>query len=376
MDFDTVINRIGTGSSKWSRYPNDVLPLWVADMDFAVSPAIVAALRERLEHPVFGYGVPRDALKEQIVAHLEATYSWRVAPEAIAFLPGVEPGINMALKGLLAPGNGVLVQVPVYPPILRAPETWNLRRISQDLSNGFNLADFRKSIIECEALLLCNPHNPLGKVFTRAELEGMADACLNRNVLIVSDEIHCDLVFDGRRHIPIAALSEEVANRSVTLMAASKSYNIAGLKTAFAIVPNPEVRAAFLASKLGMVDSVNVLGYEATLAAYTRGNEWLQDMLRYLEANRDWLVEAVKNRLPGIRMNSPEGTFLGWMDCSGCGIDGDPAAFFLDKAKVAMNSGADFDRSGQGFVRVNFGCARSVLKEAVDRIEASLKSIT
>ncbi len=378
VDFDRSIDRLDTGSSKWSRYPADVLPLWVADMDFAVSPTIVAALRERLEHPVFGYGVPKRALKERIVSHLAETYSWRTRPEDIVFLPGVEPGINMALGGLLSPGDGVTVQTPVYPPILKAPEHWGLKRIEQELLPGdgdsyrVDMDGFGAAVGVSRALLLCNPHNPLGKVFSRDELEKMAAVCLAHETLIISDEIHCDLVFDGREHVPIASLDDAVAERCITLMAASKSYNIAGLKTAFAVIQNRTLRDSFLASKRGMVDSVNVLGYEATLAAYAEGDEWLREVVRYLQGNRDYLVEAVESRLPGISIRSPEGTFLGWLDCSGCGIDGDPHAFFLEKAKVAMNAGSDFGSSGRDFVRINFGCPRAVLEEGIRRIEASL----
>ncbi|MBT3359157.1 MAG: putative C-S lyase [Rhodospirillales bacterium] len=381
MDFDTIIDRFSTGSSKWSRYPADVLPLWVADMDFAVSPAIIAVLRARMDHPVFGYGVAKGELTEQIVEHLDKTYSWKISPEDVVFLPGVEPGINMALNGLLSPGDGVTVQTPVYPPILKSPTYWHLNRFEEELmpdeedSYLVDMVGFNAAMGKSKAFLMCNPHNPLGKVFARAELEAMAAVCLENDALIISDEIHCDLVFDGRRHVPIASLGNHVANRCITLMAASKSYNIAGLKTAFAIVQNREIRETFVASKLGMVDSVNILGYEATLAAYAEGGEWLRGVVRYLQDNRDWLVNAVNTRLSGISMKKPEGTFLGWLDCSGCEFDGDPHLFFLEKSKVAMNPGKDFGPSGRNFVRINFGCPRPVLEDGIQRIEASLKGV-
>ena len=379
-NFDLVINRRGTGSVKWKRYPDDVLPMWVADMDFPVAPGIVEAMRRRLDHPIFGYGVREEALKERIVAHLMEKFAWRTTPDDIVLLPGVVSGVNMALTATTKPGDGVLVQTPVYPPILSAPNYWGLNRIELELTPGsddtytVDLDAFRAKAAQAKAFLLCNPHNPVGKVFTRPELEAMAAACLDAGAVIVSDEIHCDFVFDGRTHIPIAALDEAIADRCITLMAPSKTYNIAGMKTSFAVVRNPELRAAFLAGKLGLVDTMNVLGFEAALASFTEGAEWLGELMTYLQANRDYLMDAVRTRLPGLSMRNPEGTFLAWIDCSGCRIDGEPHQFFIDHAKVAMNRGTDFGAPGADFVRLNFGCPRSTLEEGIRRIEESLAS--
>ncbi|WP_426954432.1 MalY/PatB family protein [Muricoccus radiodurans] len=377
-DFDRIIERRGTGSSKWSRYPADVLPLWVADMDFAVAPPILAAIRERLEHPVLGYGVARDALRETIVAHLAEAHGWRIAPEAIVFLPGVEPGFNMALKALLAPGDGVVVQTPAYRPMLAAPGHWGLRRVDAPLvaaadGHRTDMEGFRRALSGARALLFCNPHNPLGKVFARPELEAIAEACLAQEVLIISDEIHGGLALDGRAHVPIASLSPEVARSTVTLMSASKTYNIAGLKTAFAIIPDSALRDRFAASRLGMVDSVNVLGLEATRAALAEGEPWRQALLAYLRANRDHLFDAVRSRLTGLRMHRPEGSFLAWLDCTGVPV-ADPARFFLDHARVALSDGMEFGEAGHGHVRLNFGCPRAVLDAALDRIEAAIRA--
>lgn len=242
FDFDTPLDRRGGDSNKWRKYPDDVLPMWVADMDFAVAPAIVEALQQRLAHPVFGYGLARDSLRASIVDDLAQRFGWHIAPDDIVLLPGVEPGFNMALKAFLSPGDGVLVPTPVYRPMLAAPSHWGLRRIDLPLLPGADgvwrsaPGDLEQALDASRAILLCNPHNPVGKVYTREELQAIADGCLARDVLIISDEIHSDLTFDGRRHIPIASLGSEVAARTITLMAASKSYNIAGLKTAFAIV--------------------------------------------------------------------------------------------------------------------------------------------
>ncbi|MFF2327125.1 MULTISPECIES: MalY/PatB family protein [unclassified Streptomyces] len=379
-DFDLLCDRRGTGSSKWSRYPDQVLPMWVADMDFPVAPEIIDAVRERLEHPVLGYGVPRDELREQIVADMRTKYDWTVSPEDIVFLPGVEPGFNMALKAMLRPGDGVLVQTPVYSPILNAPGNWQLERYDAPLTptpDGWLMdADaVGDGLREATALLLCNPHNPTGKVFTRDELQLLAGLCRANDTFVISDEIHCDLLFDGRRHVPFATLSEDAAQRTVTLMAASKTYNIAGLKTAFAIVQNREVRERFAASRLGMVDSVNVLGLEATLAAYAKADGWKAEMLSYVQDNRDFLCDEVAKRFPGVRLVKAEGTFLAWLDCADLGLADDPQQFFLDHAGVGLSAGRDYGDAYRDCVRLNFGCPRALLAEGLDRMGRALARV-
>jgi cystathionine beta-lyase len=379
-DFDTVIDRHGTGSTKWDRYPADVLPMWIADSDFALAPEIMAALQERLRHPVLGYAVAQDSLRAQMVAHLEATYGWSIRPEDLIFLPGVAPGFNMALRAMLSPGDGVLVQPPMYGPIMEAPGHWGLRRVevplrpAPDGSIPLDGEAFRAGARQSRALLFCNPHNPLGKVFTRPELESIAETCLAEDLLIISDEIHCDLVFDGRPHIPMATLSPEVARRTITLMSSSKTYNTAGLKAAFAIIQDPALRQKVNAARQGMVDSVNALGLEATRAAYASAGAWRDQQLAYLQANRDWLVAAVAQRLPGITMHRPEGTFLAWLDCRGLGLNEDPQAFFLREARVGLSAGTDFGSEGRDGVRLNFACPRPQLEAAVDRMAAALAS--
>ena len=376
-DFDTPVDRLNTGSNKWTKYAADVLPMWVADMDFAVAPPIVAALQKRIAHPVFGYAVARPALREQIVASMASDYGWKIAAEDIVFLPGVEPGFNMALKAMLKPGDGVIVQTPVYKPLLSAAGFWGLRRIDLEIKVNECRTDmpaFRRAAKEARAFLFCNPQNPLGKVFDRAELAELAEACLASQTLIISDEIHCDLTFDGRRHVPMASLSKEVEQNTITLMAASKTYNISGLKTAFAIIPNKAIRERVDASRLGMVDSVNLMGLEATLAAYAECGAWRGDLIRYLQSNRDWLFDAVRTRLHGVTMHKPEGTFLAWLDCSAVALKQNPQQFFLEKARVGLSDGEDFGAPGKDFVRLNYGCTRATLEEGIRRMEASLKS--
>ncbi|SFY24722.1 MalY/PatB family protein [Pseudomonas sp. NFACC36] len=378
FDFDTVFDRHGTGSTKWSRYPADVLPMWVADMDFPAPPVVIDALRKRLEHPMLGYSVAQDNLRAAIVTDLWNKYAWRVEPQQIVFLPGVEPGFNMALHALVEADQNVVVQVPNYPPLRNAPGHWNLNKVElpfEPLDGQFHtpLAALRDALQGGGALLLSNPHNPLGKVFAREELEAVARTCLEQNAWIISDEIHAELCFDGRVHIPTASLSPAIAERTITLMSASKAFNIAGLKTSFAIIQDAKVRERVNNARAGMVDSVNAMGLEATRAAYSEAGTWLEVLKAYLQANRDYLVDAVNTRLPGITMTVPQGTYLAWLDCSALGLD-NPHAFFLDEARVGLSAGLDFGDDAGQFVRLNFGCPRALLEEGIARMERSLKA--
>jgi cystathionine beta-lyase len=378
FDFDQVFDRHNTGSTKWSRYPADVLPMWVADMDFAAPPVIIQALQKRLEHPLLGYSVAQDDLRNAIVTDLWNKYAWRVEPQELVFLPGVESGFNMALNALVQPQQNVVVQTPNYPPLRHAPGHWGLNKVElnfeamADGTYATPLQALRQSLEGGGALLLSNPHNPLGKAFPREELQAVADICVAQGAWIISDEIHAELCFDGRQHIPTASLSPEIARRTITLMSASKAYNIAGLKTSFMIIQDRALRERVNHARCGMVDSVNPLGMEATRVAYTEGAPWLAALKDYLQSNRDYLVEAVRTRLPGISMNVPQSTYLAWLDCSALGLE-NPQQFFLEKAKVGLSPGLDFGDDSQQFVRLNFGCPRELLEEGIARMERSLR---
>ncbi|RBL68657.1 putative C-S lyase [Pseudomonas sp. MWU13-2625] len=377
FDFDQVFDRHNTGSTKWSRYPADVLPMWVADMDFAAPPVIIEALQQRLLHPLVGYSVAQDNLREAIVADLWNKFAWRVKPQELIFLPGVESGFNMALKALVQPQQNVVVQVPNYPPLRHAPGHWGLNKVElefvaqADGTYATPLETLRESLNGGGALLLSNPHNPIGKVFAREELQAVADICAAQDAWIISDEIHAELCFDGRVHVPTASLSPEIAKRTITLMSASKAYNIAGLKTSFMIIQDAALRERVNHARCGMVDSVNPLGMEATRIAYSEGAPWLAELKTYLQANRDWLVDAVRSRLPGVTINVPQGTYLAWLDCSALEL-GNPQQFFLEQAKVGLSAGVDFGDQHQQFVRLNFGCPRSLLEEGISRMERAL----
>ncbi|MFT4044481.1 MAG: MalY/PatB family protein [Gordonia sp. (in: high G+C Gram-positive bacteria)] len=376
-DFDAVIDRVGTGSNKWSRYPDDVIPLWVADMDFAVAPEIIDAIRLRLEHPVLGYGSATPELRAAIVERVHSAYGWAIEPEHIVMLPGVEPGFNMALKAMTRPGDGLIVATPVYKPILDAASNWSLTRrdvpfIRADDGWAIDFELFEHQAAQARAFLLCNPQNPTGRVFTRDELERIAEICERHDLFVISDEIHNELLFDGRTHIPFGSMNTDAQRRSVTLMAPSKTYNVAGLKTAFAIVTDASVRERFIASRLGMVDSVNVLGLEAARAAIVHGGVWRDELIEYLQGNRDYLMREIADRLPGIGVIAPEGTFLAWLDCSALRLPVAPAEFFLANAGVALSVGADFGPGQDQWVRLNFGCRRALLAQALDRMVSAL----
>jgi cystathionine beta-lyase len=379
-DLDRIIDRRASDSVKWQYYGGEALPLWVADMDFPAPQPVIHALRDRVEHGIFGYGQEPPQLRPLFVERLQQIYGWQVQPDALVFVPGIVTGFNLAARAVTRPGDGLLVQTPVYHPILRVPANQHLLMNAMELTrrpDGHYEIDFdrfRAAITgRTRILILCNPHNPVGRVFRRDELEHMADLCLRHDVVICSDEIHCDLVFSGHRHLPIASLSPEIAARTITLMAPSKTYNIAGLHASVAIIPDPELRKRFAAARADLVPRLDVLGYTAMLAAYRDGSDWLDQVLRYLETNRDFLFDHVAaGNLPGLAMARPEGTYLAWLDCRRAGLPGNPHEYFLEEAKVALNDGSDFGQGGEGFVRLNFACPRPTLIEALERMRQAL----
>ncbi len=387
-NFDQILDRRASDSIKWRAYDPDVLPMWVADMDFVSPEPVIRALRERVEHGVFGYPVglmnfPKEVpdFRQTIVERMFTLYNWHIEPEDVLLLPGVITGFNLACHTLAGPNEAVLVQTPVYPPILHAAERTGILHQEMELTRGADGAyytdwdSFESSLTaETRLFILCNPQNPVGRVFQRDELERLAQSCLRRGVTMVSDEIHCDLVFTGYQHIPIASLDAEIAQHTITLIAPSKTYNIAGLQCSLAIIQNRELRKRYLKARQGLVPWVNLMGMIAAQAAYQEGQEWLEQVLAYLEANRDFLDDYVRTELPGIEMRKPEGTYLAWLDCRQAGIPDNPHQFFLEKGRVAFNDGVTFGQGGEGFVRLNFGCPRATLVEALNRMKNALDS--
>lgn len=378
-DFDQVPERRDSDCVKWRAYDSDVLPLWVADMDFVSPQPVIQALECRVREGIFGYPQDLPELSEVFAARLKQRYGWEVQTDWLVWIPGVVTGFNLAAHTFAGPGGNVLVQPPVYTPMLKAPANAGLERreaLLTRLGDGRYAVDmqaFEAAITpETRMFLLCNPHNPVGRVFREDELQQMAEICLRHHVPICSDEIHCELLFSGQRHIPIASLSPEIAAQTITLMAPSKTFNLAGLQCSVAIIPNPELKRRFQSARQGLVPWVNLMGQVAALAAYKDGQEWLDQLLLYLEGNRDFLHRYVRAELPGIQMDLPEGTYLAWLDCREAGLPQDPHTFFLEKARVALNDGATFGRGGEGFVRLNFGCPRATLEEALGRMKAAL----
>ncbi|PWU25189.1 MAG: putative C-S lyase [Candidatus Rokuibacteriota bacterium] len=379
-DFDRVIDRRQSDSNKWRKFPADVLPLWVADMDFRAPEPVIRALRERVEHGVFGYGMEQSEFCDVFLDRLQKRYGWRVPREAILVQPGVISGFNLACRAVAAPGDGLLLMTPVYPPILRAPVNVGLTSDEMELHrepDGRYTIDFDRFEAairdRTRMFLLCNPHNPIGRLYSRCELARMAETCLRHGLFICADEIHCELTYAGQQHVPIASLDPEIAERTITLMAPSKTFNLPGLKCSVAIISNASLREKFLAAHVDLVRAVNVLGYTAALAAYRDGQPWLDDLLRYLQDNRDFVAEFVRNKLPGVAMAPPEATYLAWLDCREAGAASqDPYTFFLEQARVALNDGKAFGRGGDGFVRLNFACARSTLATALERMRGAL----
>ncbi len=389
-DFDRIIDRRATNSSKWNLYGPEVLPLWIADMDFPVPEPIQAALHRAVAHGIFGYEFPSKELRNVVAARLERLCGWQVSSEMVVTTPGVIAGFNAAARAVCAAGEGFLVQPPVYPPFLAVHQNVGLRRqmaewkrveagrllryeIDWDvLESAFNSDGARTRLF-----LLCNPHNPTGQVFSRDVLLRITDICARNETVICSDEIHSELMLGESKHIPLASLDPEIAARTITLIAPSKTFNIAGLFCGFAVIPNPDLREKFKKTVEQMAMHINNLGLVAAQAAYSgECDEWLSALRLYLTANRDFLVDVVRSEFDGIRVTVPDATYLAWLDCreliASGRIEGSPHKFFLQKAKVALNEGAEFGPGGEGFVRLNFGCPRRTLEEALERMKTAL----
>jgi cystathionine beta-lyase len=375
FDFDTPTERSGTYSVRWEKYAGrDVIPLWVADTDFRAPPAVIEAIRRRTEHGVFGYTTPPPALRELIVARMARLYGWAIEPGWIVYLPGVVSALYMAANRLTGPGDHLISPAPVYYHLFRAaqhaPRAWtDVPMVLQDGRWVWDESRLEASVRpESRMLMLCNPHNPGGTVFRRDELERLGELAQKNKLLIVSDEIHCDLLLEqGLKHCPIASLSPEVSRRTITLMAPSKTFNTAGIGLAFAIIEDPALRETFSFDLRKSVHDASIFAYEAALAAYKEGDAWLAAQLDYLRGNRE-LVEATVARLAGVETAHLEATYLAWIDCSGLGL-ADPHAHFL-KHGLGLSPGADF--GAPQFVRLNFGTQRKVLEKAMARFEEAV----
>ena len=377
FDFDSVIDRRGTGSEKWEKYAGrDILPMWVADMDFRSPPVVVEALRRRTEHGVFGYTKASPGTVEAVVGMLARDFGWKIDPAWLVWLPGLVSGLNVTCRSVGEEGDDVLTLVPVYPPFLSAPRFSRRGLVRVPLHENANRWGIDFERLEAAVtprtrlFMLCNPHNPVGRVFDPEELQRLAELSLRRGMIVCADEIHCGLVLDPeKRHLPFAALGPEVAERTITLMAPSKTFNLAGLGCSFAVIPSESLRRSFVQAKAGIVPMVNPYGYAAAEAAYRDGEEWRRALIDYLRGNRDTLAEALKRMPGGLSMAAVEGTYLAWIDVRNTGLD--ESVRFFEEAGVGLQDGREFD--GPGFVRLNFGCPRAVLREALARMGRALE---
>lgn len=375
FDFDKVIDRQDTDSLKWGRYKSTgVLPMWVADMDFQSPPPILEALHRRVEHGIFGYARPSEELVQVVIGRMEQKYQWRVEPEWLVWLPGLVPALHVACRAFGEDGDEVLTFTPVYPPFLAAPPASRKKltiiplRREQNLYT-FDMEGFERAISpRSRVLLLCNPHNPVGRRYEREELQRVADLCVAHDIILCSDEIHCDLILDGGQHIPTATLGDEIADRTITLMAPSKTFNIPGLNCAFAIIPNEDLRTKFKRAREGIVPGTNALGFAACLAAYRDGEPWRRALIDYLRGNEDIVYRFINEQIPPLSMDKVQATYLAWIDATGLGTS-NPRRFF-EEAGVALYDGRHFQ--GEGFVRLNFGCPRKTLLEGLERLKRAV----
>lgn len=387
-DFDKVIERRGSGALKYDalkeRYGNpDLLPLWVADMDFATPPFIVEAMRKRLDHPVFGYTVVPQKFWECIVSWNMKRHSWKIERDWLNFIPGIVKGIGMAIEIFSNPGDKVIIQPPVYHPFRMVPEGDGrvvVENPLKPLPDGLYEMDFEhlEAVArdeQAKILILSNPHNPVGIVWSEDTLRRVAEICHANNVLVLSDEIHCDMVLKGHRHVPFASVSRQAADCSITFGAPSKTFNIAGIISSYSVVSNPEIREKFYTwIDVNELSEPTLFAPIATMAAFTEeGDEWRRQMLEYVEANIDFLIAYCRENIPAVKPVRPEASFLVWLDCRELGLtQKELVSLFVDKAGLALNDGAMFGRQGEGFMRVNVGVPRSMLEEALKRLKAAL----
>ena len=380
-NFDELVDRTNTNSLKYDARAAffgkaDILPLWVADMDFRTPDFILDAIKKRAEHEIFGYTFKPESYTQSIVNWLKRRYNWEIKPEWISFSPGVVAGLTLAIEALSKPGDGVIVQPPVYFPFFDSVKGTGRQMIENPLKleNGryhFDLDDLKKKITPTtRLLLLSNPHNPGGMAWNEKELTALAQICLEHKILIISDEIHSDLIFDGFRHTPLAGISDEIAQNCVVCMAPSKTFNTAGLTTSFLVIPNKRYLVAYeRVMRLPHLHMGNIFGTVALEAAYTHGDEWLAQLMQYLQGNYSLLEKFFQENLPEVKVMRPEATYLIWIDFSAFGLTDELLNQKLIEAGVGLNRGVQFGKQGTGFMRINIGCPRSVLREALTRIK-------
>lgn len=388
-DFDKIVNRRGTGALKvdalQERYGNpDLLPLWVADMDFETPSFITGALHRRLEHSLFGYTVEPEEYRPAIVGWIASHHGWKVEPDWLVYIPGIMKGIGLAVNVFVKEDEKIIIQPPVYHPFRIVPQAngrevvYNPLHENEDGSYSMDFENLEAVADEkCRMLLLSNPHNPGGVVWDRETLVRLADFCHRRHILVISDEIHCDMALWGNKHIPFATVSEEAASCSITFGAPSKTFNIAGIVSSYAIVPDRDIRSRFFGwLKANELDEAPLFAPIATIAAFREGESWRREMLGYVEGNIDFVMDYCRKHLPAIRPLRPQASFLIWMDCRGLGLEHEQLVdLFVNKAGLALNDGKMFGPGGEGFMRMNVGTSRAVLQQAMEQLRQAVETL-
>ena len=394
-DFDTVCSRINTECAKWDAVKSvfgrdDVIPMWVADMDFPAAGPIVEAIKKRAGHPFYGYTFAGSGLTEAIVERMHRKFNWKIQPEWIVLTPGVIPALSLAVRAVSHPGDEIILQEPVYYPFFSVLASSGRQKVNNGLRlvGGRYEMDYaglegqfepKPGMLEThrrvKAIILCNPQNPVGRLWEKAELVRLGEIIIRHGAIVISDEIHCEILYRGHRHTPFASISEEFEQNSVVCMAPSKTFNLAGLEASSIIIPNKKLRDGFKDQMSGMIPGVNVFGLAAMEAAYRHGDEWLEQLLDYLQGNLDTTLEFFAERIPEIKVIKPQGTYLVWLDCRGLGMDDTELRNFMrEKARVGLDDGFLFGAAGAGFQRMNIACPRAILGEALKRIEAAVNS--
>ena len=385
-NFDSTPNRRSPHvHNKWTFYPNDVLPMWVADMDFPSPKPILDELHKVVDQGVLGYEIPSQSLLETVASRMDFLYGWKVKPEAVSAVTGIVSGFSVAARAFGTPKKGVMIQTPVYNEFHAVKNNVGIPQLNVPFVKSVNgniiryAIDwdvFKKQAKKAGMFLLCNPHNPLGIIFSRKDLLRMAEICIENNVLIVSDEIHSELLLDDNKFTPMAKLSSEIAQHTITLVAPSKTFNVPGLFCGFAIIPNRELRERYNKEVEHLRLHVSSMGLHAARIGFSgQCDGWLRELRKYLTANRDFLVDYVTKYMPGVCTTIPSATYLGWLDFSQTAIKDSPYDFFLKEAKVALSNGKVFGQEGEGHVRINYGTSHKILKQGLDRMRKALHSL-
>lgn len=388
FNFDKIIDRTNNFSAKWSEMnknfgTNNLLPMWVADMDFLTAPCVMEALKDRLEQGIFGYTTRPSSYNESIVNWLDNRFSWKINQEWLMFSPAVITSISLLIQNLTQKNDKIMIQEPVYSPFHSIVES-NERSLVisplvklDDGSYVMDYEDIEAKIKDVKVFILCNPHNPVGRVWTREELTRLGEICLKHNVLIISDEIHSDIILKNHKHTPFASISKEFRENTITCMAPTKTFNLAGLQSSFLVISNPYYYEVMdKAFSILDIKRNNAFSLVATEAAYNYGEDWLYELIKYIEDNVDFAIDYIKNHMPQLKVKKPEGTYLLWVDFSNLNVDKeDLKNALINKGRIALSDGSSFGIGGAGYYRINLACPRSMVLEGLKRIEFAIKSL-